>query len=333
MMVKEMDQLCAWLVVPMIFKDNLNGLIILGEKRSGDIYIAEDIDLLMTLADQSAVAIENAHAYGMIEDLNLNLEKKIKRRTEELERALLEKERTQEYLIRSESLSALGQLVAGVAHELNNPMASVTSLIQSAVEDIEGKDLQTISHEEVVDDLKFSLKELARAKEIVSSLLGLSRQTQTYTEAVNMNAVVKDALRILYNQYKHLGLHIVAEYDERLPHVKGNFTNLGQVVINIIQNAVQAVSENGGQIMLRTFFDRDKECVLFTCQDSGPGIPQDIQKNMFKPFFTTKDVGKGTGLGLYICHEIIRRHKGSIAVTSKQGEGAIFTVALNASYE
>ena len=333
MMVKAMDQLCAWLVVPMIFTDNFNGLIVLGEKRSGDIYIAEDIDLLMTLADQSAVAIENAHAYEMIKDLNLNLEKKIKQRTEELESALQEKERTQEYLIQSESLSAIGQLVAGVAHELNNPLTSVTSLIQSVVEDIEGTEPQTMSREEAVDDLKFSLKELARTKEIVSSLLGLSRQTQTYTEAVNMNVVVKDALRILYNQYKHLGLHIVADYDERLPHVKGNFTNLGQVVINIIQNAVQAISENGGHIMLRTSFTQDQACVLFTCQDTGPGIPQDIQKNIFKPFFTTKEVGKETGLGLYLCHEIIRRHKGSITVTSEQGNGTIFTVALNASFE
>jgi two-component system NtrC family sensor kinase len=333
MMVKAMDHLCAWLVVPMIFTDNFKGLLILGKKRSGDIYTAEDTDLLMTLADQSAVAIENAHAYEMIEDLNLNLEKKIKQRTEELEKALLEKERTQEHLIRSESLSALGQLVAGVAHELNNPLTSVTSLIQSVVEDIEENDLQIMSHEEVVDDLKFSLKELARAKGIVSSLLGLSRQTQTYTEAVDMNLVVKDALRILYNQYKHLGLHIVTAYDEHLPHVRGNFTNLGQVVINIIQNAVQAVSENGGQIILGTSFDPAHKHVLFMCQDTGPGMPQDIQQNIFKPFFTTKEVGRGTGLGLYICHEIIRRHKGSITVESAQGNGAIFTVALNASQE
>jgi two-component system NtrC family sensor kinase len=330
MILKEMERLRAWLVVPMVVKEDLNGLIILGEKKSGDSYGPEDIDLLMTLADQSAVAIENAHAYRIIEDLNLNLEEKIKKRTGELEKALLEKERTQDYLIRSESLSAIGQLVAGVAHELNNPLASVISLIQSAIEDIERNGTQAMSYEDAADDLKFSLKELARAKDIVSSLLGLSRQTQTYTEAVNMNVVVKDALRVLDNQHKHLGLNIAEEYDENLPDIRGNYATLGQVAINIIQNAVQAVSDNGGKIMLNTSFDGAKRRVIFKCQDNGPGIPKDMQKNIFKPFFTTKKVGKGTGLGLYICHEIVRRHKGTIAVRSEKGKGTIFTVALNA---
>jgi two-component system, NtrC family, sensor kinase len=181
----------------MIFKDSVKGFISLGYKKSGDLYTSEDLELLQTLANQSSISLENAKSYGIIEDLNKNLEKKIQHRTKELKRALSEKEKTQEQLIRSESLAAVGQLVAGVAHELNNPLSSASSLIQSSVESLEEKGDGEGYEDDMLDDLRFSLKELRRAKEIVGSLLDISRQTQAYTEPVNINTVVKDALRVL----------------------------------------------------------------------------------------------------------------------------------------
>jgi two-component system NtrC family sensor kinase len=135
--------------------------------------------------------------------LNRELEKKVEARTLALKNALEERERTQQQLIQSESLAAIGQLVAGTAHELNNPLAAATSLIQSSLESIQ-QDLTPSEKDELIDDMKFVLKELQRAAAIVRSLLGLSRQTQTYMEPVNMNLVLDDALRILYNQYKRL---------------------------------------------------------------------------------------------------------------------------------
>ena len=326
----DLETLKAEIALPMIFKERLNGFIVLGKKRSGDLFTQEDMDLLETLSIQSALAVENARSYKRIDDMNKALERKVEERTRDLEQALSEKERTQEQLIRSESLAAIGQLVAGVAHELNNPLTTVTSLVQSAIEDIEQPDASTFPDPEMVDDLKFADKELVRARSIVSSLLGLSRQTQTYSESVNLNAVIRDALRILYNQYKHSNLNIVESYARDLPDIQGNFANLGQVALNIIQNAIQAVLDIEGTIFLSTHFDANKRQAVFTCQDTGPGIPRPIRQDIFKPFFTTKVVGKGTGLGLYICHEIVAKHGGTLKLDDASNTGAVFEVRLPA---
>jgi two-component system NtrC family sensor kinase len=326
--VKDLDDLGAEIVLPMIFEENLNGFMVLGEKLSGDLYTREDMDLLETLAGQSSLAVENARSYQSLNDLKENLEKKVEERTTDLKHALAEKERTQEMLIQSESLAAIGQLVAGAAHELNNPLTTVTSLIQTTIEDIEQWDEQHPLDPDLIDDLKFADKELGRARSIVASLLGLSRQTQTYSEAVSMNSVVKDALRIMHNQYKHHGLEIVENYDPDLPDIQGNFANLGQVALNIIQNAIQSVIHNTGAITLDTWFDPDKRQVVFSCKDTGPGIPESVRQDIFKPFFTTKEVGKGTGLGLYICHEIVRKHGGTLKLRDGDGPGAVFEVRL-----
>jgi len=326
--LKDMDGLGAEIVLPMIFEENLNGFIVLGEKLSGDLFTREDMDLLETLAGQSSLAVENARSYKLLNDLKENLEKKVEERTTDLKHALSEKERTQEMLIRSESLAAIGQLVAGVAHELNNPLTTVTSLVQATIEDIEQWDEQQPFDPDLIDDLKFADKELGRAKSIVESLLGLSRQTQTYSESVSINSVVKDALRIMHNQYKHHGLKIVENYDRDLPDIQGNFANLGQVALNIIQNAIQSVIHNKGVIYLDTWFDSDKRRVVFSCKDTGPGIPESIRQDIFRPFFTTKEVGRGTGLGLYICHEIVRKHGGTLKLRDSDGPGAVFEVRL-----
>ena len=328
--LSDLEILKAEIALPLLFKEQLYGFIVLGEKRSGNLFTQEDMDLLETLSSQSALALENARSYKIIEDLNKDLEKKVEERTRDLKEALSEKERTQDQLIRSESLAAIGQLVAGVAHELNNPLTTVTSLVQATIEDIEQLDSENSLDADMIDDLKFADKELDRARSIVSSLLGLSRQTQTYSEAVDINLVVKDALRILYNQYKHCELDIVETYARDLPDIKGNFANLGQVTLNIIQNAIQAVMDMKGTIFLSTHFDVNTRQVVFLCKDTGPGIPENIREDIFKPFFTTKAVGKGTGLGLYICHEIIVKHGGTLKQQTSNGSGAVFEVRLPA---
>jgi len=324
----DMDTLNAQIVLPMFFERRLNGFIALGEKKSGDLYSREDLDLLETLAGQSALAIENARSYRRIEDLNINLEHRVKERTQDLKQALKEKERTQEQLIQSESLAAIGQLVAGTAHELNNPLTSVTSLVQATIEDLEQWDPATPPDEDMVEDLQFADRELRRARNIVASLLGLSRQTQTYEEAVNLNMVIKDALRVLHNQYKYQDLEIKENYCDDLPDIQGNFSNLGQVALNIIKNAIQAVPLKKGKIILTTRIDLAQKQIVFECRDNGPGIAQDMRQDIFKPFFTTKPVGKGTGLGLYICHEIISKHGGSITIENTAGQGGCFLVRL-----
>jgi two-component system, NtrC family, sensor kinase len=242
--------------------------------------------------------------------------------------ALEENERTQQRLIQTESIAAIGQLVAGIAHELNNPLASTSSLIQTNIELLHEKKDKPDSDKELLNDLEFSLKELKRAENIVKSVLGLSRQTQTYVEDVDINVNIEDALRVLHNQYKDSGVIIEKDFDENLPRVNGNFANLGQVFMNIIKNAIQALPDGKGTIFLKTSYKRDTNTVTIECQDTGAGISEDIVKDIFKPFFTTKVVGSGSGLGLYISHEIIKKHEGFISVSSKPGLGTTFTIDL-----
>jgi two-component system NtrC family sensor kinase len=242
--------------------------------------------------------------------------------------ALLEKERTQEQLIQSESLAAIGQLVAGIAHELNNPLASASSLIQTDIDMIQEQTEKRQVDQALQEDLAYSLKELNKTKEIVKSILDLSRQTQTYLEDVDMNAVIDDALQVLHNQYKMMEVTVEKHYDANLPTIQGNFSNLGQVLINIVNNALQALPDGRGKILLFTSCQQDTENIVVECRDDGIGIPPEIMKDIFKPFFTTKEVGKGTGLGLYVSYEIIKKHAGEIRVSSERGKGTTVTIVL-----
>jgi two-component system NtrC family sensor kinase len=322
------DKMQAVLLVPLISKDRLIGMIVLGQKKSGQLFVQEDMELLSTIANQSVTAIDNARMYEALVKMNLELEKRVEQRTADLCEALAEKERTQKQLIQSESLAAIGQLVAGTAHELNNPLASASSLVQTSVESIRQWNMAEKARSDVEDDLLFSLKELRRAGAIVKSLLGLSRQTQTYVEPVHINAALDDALRVLYNQYKHLKVAVDKEYDDSLPDVQGNFANLGQVFINVIKNAIQALPEGKGKVTLKTRYEKDSDCVIVEIGDTGSGISGARLKDIFKPFYTTKEVGQGTGLGLYISHEIVKRHGGTIHVRSETDRGTVVTIEL-----
>ena len=321
------DRLGVVLCISLPSPDGLAGLIAIGQKRSGELFVEKDLELLTTIANQAATAIRNAKSYEALEALNRNLEELVAKRTAALREALAQKERTQEQLIRSESLAAIGQLVAGTAHELNNPIAGAMSLVENSVETIEGWNTLPENREEILDDLRFSVGELRRAGVIIRSLLDLSRQTQTYVEPVDLNRAIDDALRILYNQYKKLSVDIEKDYGD-VPAVEGNFANLGQVLLNIIKNALQALPDGNGRVFLTTRYQAGTDTVAFECRDTGAGIPAASLKDIFKPFFTTKAVGRGTGLGLYISHEIIRRHDGQIRVVSEEGKGTVVTVEI-----
>jgi two-component system, NtrC family, sensor kinase len=184
---------------------------------------------------------------------------------------------------------------------------------------------------EIADDLAFSLKELRRAKGIVSSLLDLSRQSQSYTEEVSLTVVCQDALRILHNRLKISSIEVVENYQDDLPTVRGNFANLGQVALNLIQNAGDALEQRAGRLEVGTGHDAARGAVWFYVKDNGPGIPAHVLPNIFHPFYTTKPVGVGTGLGLYISYEIVKKHNGEISVETGEGQGTLFRVELPAS--
>ena len=328
-----LEELNAMILLPLMFKGEQLGLLALSGKSEARPYTSEELEQLKTVSFQVAIALENARFYQTIHELNENLEQKVAERTHALELALQEKETTQQQLVRSESLAAIGQLVAGVAHELNNPLGSAHSLVQSAIEVLEEQEpgaetgaVWQAERDELIDDLRFVLKEQTRAKDIVRSLLDLSRQTRSYQEPVDLNLVVEDALRVLHNKYKYLDVMVETVLADDLPQIRGNFAQLGQICLNILTNAIQAVAPESGKVRVETG-SREQE-VFIRCSDSGPGIPEQVLKDIFKPFFTTKTVGEGTGLGLYICHDIVERHGGRIRVSNAPTGGAVFEIVL-----
>jgi two-component system NtrC family sensor kinase len=310
----------------MTIKHELTGFVVLGQKKSRTLFHREELNLVTALVSQVSLALENARAYQQMTRMNNHLETKVQERTIALKNALAEVKESQEFLIRSESLAAIGQLVAGVAHELNNPISAAMSLIQTIQTDFEFCD--NLDRETVVNDITFSLKALGRVKRIVASLLCLSRQTDSYMETVDINDVAMDALRVLDGHIKRADIRIEKDFEWPIPSIQGNFAHLGQVAINIIQNACQAMVGQNGRVVLSTRYQKATNDIVFSCQDNGSGINPSIQNDIFKPFFTTKPVGQGTGLGLYISHEIVQKHHGRIIHKNAADGGALFEVCL-----
>lgn len=314
------------LIIPIMFRETLSGVMMLGEKKAGNIYGPEDLELLSTMANQAAVAVTNALTCEGIEEMNTLLEQKVAERTADLSRTIEEQERTRRQLVRSESLAAIGELVAGAAHELNNPLAGGLSLLESAMETMSALPCCGESCSDVLDDLAFSAKELKRASAIIRSLLSLSRQTNESVEAVDLNAAMEDSLRILRASRGNRDIDIRVDFEPALPPVEANFAHLGQAFINILKNAFQSLPERGGMVVLRSRYDAPRAVARMECRDNGCGIDPRRIGEVCKPFFTTKPAGEGTGLGLYITHEIVRRYGGTFHIESAGGTGTLVNI-------
>jgi len=325
-LLADMETLGASLIVPLVCQRHLHGVFIVCEKASGEPFTSEDTRLLDILAGQSALALENATTLEQLRQLNQELENKVAERTRSLQEALENTRRMQEQMIRSESLASIGTLVAGTAHELNNPLASADSLVQSVLEELRehpGIDA------DLLEDLTFIRRQLDKARDIVRSLLGLSRQGANQPESIDFPDVIQDALKVLHNRLKHTRIRIDVVLPEEIPEFPGSFGDIGRLVLNLVDNAIQAVDPLKGIIRLEVSVDFEGRRIIFRCDDNGPGVPADVRKDLFKPFFTTKPPGQGTGLGLYICHEIAVRHGAQIQVeTSPILGGARFQVTF-----
>jgi len=241
------------------------------------------------------------------------LEKKVEERTKELREM-------QAHLIQSEKLASLGKLAAGVAHEINNPLAGILIYSHLILEDI---DKDNPYH----DNLRKIVKETTRCKEIVKGLLEFARPKEPETSLVNINDIVEKALSIMETKTLFQNITIKKKYFSSLPKITADSAQLQQVFINIIINAAEAM-EGNGSLTIKTGIDRQSNTIHIHFRDTGPGIPEDVKNRLFEPFFTTKEVGKGTGLGLAISYSFIRKHKGTLDVQSKVGEGSTFIVKL-----
>ena len=317
------DSLETELLVPILYGVDLLGVIAVGRKLSGERLAADDRQLLRTLANQSSVAIENAKAFDEIAKLNESLEARVEERTRELREIQMQ-------LMQSEKLKSLGQLVAGVAHELNNPIGFVHANLQLLDEFIEklvraeasGEDSARI-REAIGKLLKRSREGTDRVKKIVQDLRTFSRMDQADLQSAQLCDEIDRTIALMEPRIKG-GIEVVREY-QPLPEVRCYPGQLNQVFLNLLMNACDAL-EAGGRITVRTAPIDGGVRIEF--EDSGPGIPEPIRSRIFDPFFTTKEVGKGTGLGLSLSHGIIERHGGKLQVVSRPGSGAIFQIEL-----
>ncbi len=260
-------------------------------------------------------------------------------------------------LIHSEKMASIGQLAAGVAHEINNPTGFVASNLNtlseytgdvvavlkecgcllSLCEELDGKAGEIAGNAKhlwqendidyVLQDLdnliKESIEGTDRIRKIVGDLKDFSRTDKHEVEEININEAIDKTLNVAWNEIKYKA-EVVKEYGD-LPYITCLAGQIDQAILNILVNAAQAMKEKG-TITIRTYAKDENVCVEIS--DTGVGIPPDIQKKIFDPFFTTKPVGKGTGLGLNITYNIIRQHNGDITVRSKPGEGTTFTISL-----
>jgi two-component system NtrC family sensor kinase len=226
----------------------------------------------------------------------------------------------QSKLMHTEKMAALGQLVSGVAHEVNNPLAAIVGFTDLLLENPQVP-------EAAKEELRVVLQEAQRTRVIVQNLLSFARQMPAQREPVQVNNILRQTLKLRAYDFSNHGVELVERYEEDLPVVVGDPHQLQQVFLNILNNAYDAIQETRrpGRIEVLTMQRANELEVLI--RDNGPGILQ--PERIFDPFFTTKEVGKGTGLGLSICYGIVRAHRGEITARNNQdGVGCTFIVRL-----
>jgi signal transduction histidine kinase/CheY-like chemotaxis protein len=281
-----------------------------------------DYLLRLRRADASAVWVEvTARADGPTEDGSLRVEALVR---DVSERKKLDDETRNIYhqLLQAEKMAALGQTISGVAHELNNPLATILSWSER------------LSARETLDEatrrgLETILGESERAARIVRSLLTFARKRQTTRMMVDINQIVRETLTLRAYDQRVSNITVIDALAAGLPQVFADGHQLQQVLLNLVINAEQAMlSAHGrGVLVVRTWHDAANESVTLEINDDGPGIPDDVQSKIFDPFFTTKEVGKGTGLGLTVAYAIVQEHGGKIHVESGR-TGTSFYVEL-----
>ena len=341
------ERMNAEIVVPLVFSARVTGLLLLGATRSRRELGSEDLDLLRTLAAQAAIAFENARSYEALEEHNRTLNETVRRRTAQL--------------VQSEQLASLGQLVAGVAHELNNPVGAVHSsigILQSSLEEIE--ELLRAYEEAAADDpmLRRRIEALGRnlesagliaetnelldicgegsrrVRDIVRDLLTFARGDRGDRHPVDVREGITSTLRLLGDRFAERGIEVKLDLRE-VPATTANPAQLNQVWMNLLTNAFDALAADtasAGEIRVsaQPVDDGSERGVEVEVADDGPGMPPAVLARVLEPFFTTKDVGKGTGLGLSIAYGIVRDHGGSIDVQSEEGRGTRVCVRLPA---
>jgi PAS domain S-box-containing protein len=235
-------------------------------------------------------------------------------------RDITHKKHLEEHLSRTEKLAALGQLAAGVAHEINNPLGGILVYSYLLLEDLEPGAPERTQVEKIV-------REATRCKEIVQGLLEFSRHMPSKMVSLNINTILEEVISLVEDHLVFQSIQLVQELDPHLPPILGDKNKLEQVFINLLMNSGESMKDEG-RLTVRTTVAQSGDLVLISFQDTGPGIPEPYLSRLFDPFFTTKEVGKGVGLGLSISYGIIQKHMGRVYVERTGTDGTVFVIEL-----
>ena len=340
------DKLQSVLAVPMKTKGEMVGVMVFQNLQGENIFNDQNLRIISIIASQSAQILENARLYNLLKEHSQTLEQKVKERTQEiadknvqLESTLKELRETQDQLIMQEKMASIGNLAAGVAHEVNNPIGAVNSAADVVNRGI-GKITELFEANknliEVKQNQKFQqiftlisqnsniiTEATNRVSKIVQSLKDFARLDEAEFQKANIHEGIKNTLMLLQHELRSK-VKIIKEFGE-IPEINCYPNKLNQVIMNMLLNAAQAITDNG-IIRIETFSENSK--IYIKISDSGIGIPPENIDNIFDPGFTTKGVGVGTGLGLSTCYNIIQKHHGEIKVESKVGKGTVFTIII-----
>jgi len=308
--IKEKFNLHSLVAIPLLVKEKALGAIAADFIDPNKNITKEALESVMAFAQQAGLAIHNAFMYQELKTFSQQMEEKIQKTTADLKK-------TEAQLIRSEKLAALGQLAAGIAHEIRNPLTSINILIHSMTENLPSGD----SHKE---DLKVIEEEIHRMNEILDQFLRFAKPATPLLEKADVSSIFEETLQLLRPHIEKQIIVVEKEF-QSLPIILMDREQMKQVFLNLLLNAIQAMP-GGGHLTLRGQNSGDGQWIHISIQDSGIGISSENINKLFDPFFSTKE--GGIGLGLSITHRIIDQHHGKIEVESAPGKGTLFTIWL-----
>ncbi|MBI3455683.1 MAG: GAF domain-containing protein [Candidatus Rokubacteria bacterium] len=292
------------LLMPLLLGGELMAILVVGEKLSGEIFDAGEIELLETLVGHTAIALKNSRLY------------------EDLRKQMDELQRTQQQLVQSAKLAAIGELASAVAHEVNNPLTVITGISDVLLEETPP---DSLTHQK----LARIAGEADRAGKIIRDLLDFVRKREPRREPLDVRGILRRALNLLQVRFASARAYVETIFDPSAPLILADADQLTQVFVNLISNAVDAMPADGHLVIRTELRQRDGEpAVAVSVTDTGIGMGSDQLARLFEPFYTTKPESRGTGLGLSISLGIVRRHGGTIDVESRPGVGTTMVVNL-----
>ncbi|MBN1353723.1 MAG: GAF domain-containing protein, partial [Candidatus Omnitrophica bacterium] len=301
--VDDMNKLKLELAIPLIIHEEMIGILTMGKKKSDEDYTQDDMDILLPLARTLAIAISNA-------------------------RMLVELGKTQAEAAQKEKMAVIGTLSAGINHEICNPLGIARGQCEAFLLNLKDGLYKDKSPQELCEKaqkiMEKVIHETDRATAITKRLSSFAKPSKgIISETVSVKEEMDEVLALVGYELKLDHVDIVKEIDENLPFIAGDKKQLQEVFFNLVRNSAQAIKERG-KITIRGRKENGK--IIVEIEDTGHGIPEDKIGQIFNPFYTTKEPGKGTGLGLFIVRQVVERNKGHISVKSKVGEGTTFTL-------